>query len=666
LAACFASAGLLAHGGAYRAGPPPTPVPANIPTKGVPGGPKTGGPAGPSAPAPTPSIPRAGAGPTTGAPASCGANLGPDEAMWQTWWELNKDPFVQQDTSGPPGPTTGSDDFYLGQRRTQARADTMLPSDDDLDTRVVPALVALLEAERNRDVQTACLMALGKIGRDAPGIDLEKVLSTRIARDDQEVRETAALALGVSGRAAALPLLLALLRNDAEGKRLCGREDVHDRTRAFAAYALGLLARRSDDVGVEQAAHDALWVVLRDKTERSRDLRVAAVNALGLLGDTTPPSALAPGTASAAAGATQATNKRLAWIAVEQLLAWYQQDLGAGDEAVQAHAPVAIGRLLGRGSSLLHQRCKQHFVATLLASNKRGNAILRSSALALGMLALPPSEHPDDATVAKALQAYFDKGVDRLARNFAVMAMGRIGGPDHRAWLLGAYTRANKNTERPWLALSLGLIAANGAAKGDVDATFARIALDDLAESSRAESRAALALAVGLTRHAPAVPVLQRLLREGEHEEFTAGYYCVALAMLGDRSSAPTLSAILERSKRRPFLLLQAAVGLGCLGDREANDRLLAMMKESESLAVLAALADAIGQIGDRRAIDPLVAMTKDEELTKLARAFVAAALGSIGERTPMPWNMPLSRDCNYAAAVDTLTNGVTGVLDIL
>jgi hypothetical protein len=31
-----------------------------------------------------------------------------------------------------------------------------------------------------------------------------------------------------------------------------------------------------------------------------------------------------------------------------------------------------------------------------------------------------------------------------------------------------------------------------------------------------------------------------------------------------------------------------------------------------------------------------------------------------------MPWNMPLSRDCNYAAAVDTLTNGVTGVLDIL
>jgi len=31
-----------------------------------------------------------------------------------------------------------------------------------------------------------------------------------------------------------------------------------------------------------------------------------------------------------------------------------------------------------------------------------------------------------------------------------------------------------------------------------------------------------------------------------------------------------------------------------------------------------------------------------------------------------LPWNTPLTVDCNYAAAVDTLTNGATGVLDIL
>jgi hypothetical protein len=31
-----------------------------------------------------------------------------------------------------------------------------------------------------------------------------------------------------------------------------------------------------------------------------------------------------------------------------------------------------------------------------------------------------------------------------------------------------------------------------------------------------------------------------------------------------------------------------------------------------------------------------------------------------------LPWNLPLSRDANYGAPVDTLSNGATGVLDIL
>jgi HEAT repeat protein len=159
---------------------------------------------------------------------------------------------------------------------------------------------------------------------------------------------------------------------------------------------------------------------------------------------------------------------------------------------------------------------------------------------------------------------------------------------------------------------------------------------------------------------------MKRMLRDNENQETLAGYFCVGLAMLGDQSCVVTLSEILERSKRRPFLLLQAAVGLGRLGDRAANDRLIAMMRESDSVAVLAALANAVGQIGDRRAIDALIEMTKNDELTKLARAFCAAALGGIGDRSVVPWNMPLSRDSNYAAPVDTLTNGATGVLDIL
>lgn len=634
VSALVLAAALCAHGGQYRGPGSPTGPGPRTPLGG---GPTTGGPSGPTAPSP--------GTPTTGAMPSIAEEVG-----WQVWWEFNKDEFLQQGSATGIAPTTGSDDFYLGWRRAEAAVDTLRPTDADLSQRVVPALARLLQRERNRDVQSACLIALGKVGRDGDGVVIEPLLAERIARDDQEVREAAVLALGIAGRPAALPLLAALLRNDAEGKRLARREDVGDRTRAFAAYALGLLAARSDDAAHKRQAHDLLWAVLQDQELRSRDLRAAAVNGLGLLVDPQQPA-----------------HKRLAWQIVEQLLEWYQRDLGRGDEAIQAQAPVAIGRLLGRGSSAIHQRCKEHFAGVLGATVRRSNPVLQSAALALGMLTLPAEVHPADAAFAGALQQHYERGHDRLARYLCVIAVGRIGGAQNRAWLFDAYRRGHRATERPWLALALGLqAAAAAAATGEVDATCARVLLDDLPGAQRPEGQAACAVAIGLTRFQPAVPVVQRLLRENEQDETLAGYLCVALALLGDASVAPALSEIMQRSLRRPFLLLQAAVGLGRLGDREATVRLLELLQKSESVAVLAAVANAIGQIGDRRAIDPLVALTQDEELTRLARAFVAAALGGVGDLRPLPWNVPLSKDSNYGAPVDTLTNGATGVLDIL
>jgi HEAT repeat protein len=81
---------------------------------------------------------------------------------------------------------------------------------------------------------------------------------------------------------------------------------------------------------------------------------------------------------------------------------------------------------------------------------------------------------------------------------------------------------------------------------------------------------------------------------------------------------------------------------------------------------VLAAIASSISRIGDRRAIDTLVKLSEDRSISKLARAFVAAALGGVGDKDDLPWNTPLSVDTNYATGMDTLTNGATGVLDIL
>ncbi len=645
--AMLLTAALSAHGGQYRG-----PVPARLP--GGPGLP----PAGPGAPVPGPVTPRpASPAPRPSMPGPAGSvpagvtgsplDLSP-EATWETWWEFNKEPFLQVGTAVQQAPITGSDDFYLGFRRPEVAVDVLAPTVPDLTDRIVPTLAGLLAKERNRDIATACLVALGKVGRDGPGVELEKALAAHIDRDDQEVRETAVLALGIAGRAKALPILLSLVTDDATGRKLSDQKVVADRTRAFAAYGLGLMARRSDDLACKKQVHDALWALLQDKNVRDRDLRIAAVGALGLL------------------RCEQGAQKRLQWQAVEELLSLFQVEDGPTAEVVQAHAPIAIMRLLGRGSSPLHQRCKALFAATLGAKERRSNEILQSAAVALGGLCLPEGECAEDAAHAAVLQQYYERGHNRLARYFAVISLGRVGGDANRTFLLQAYERSNKSTERPWVALALGLLAERAAKAGAADTVISNRLLDDLEGIHNATVQGALAVAVGLAGHRSAGPTVLRMLRESEGNERLAGHLCISLALLGEQTSVPLLSEILDRSSRRPFLLQQAAVALGHLGDRDATLRLLRIVKSNDSAAVLAAAAGAIGQIGDRRSIEPLVTMAGDEELTKLARAFVAAALGGVGDKEELRWNVPLTIDCNFAAAVDTLTNGSTGVLDIL
>jgi HEAT repeat protein len=575
----------------------------------------------------------------------------PDGTTWDLWWEFNKEPWLERQPADE-GPATGSDDFFLGQARRGGPVDLLRPSTQDLTERVVPALAGLLAKERNRDIATACLVALGKIGRDAPTVDLEATLANLLPRDDQEVRETAVLALGIAGRARALPLLGALLRGDAEGKQLVQRQDVDERTRAFAAYGLGLVARRSADLELRRQVHDLLWAAVHDREAKTRDLRTAAVGALGLL----RPAGARP-------------TQRLVWQTVDELLGWLGQDLGRSEEIVQAHGPVAVARLLGRGGSELHQRSKEQFVALLNSRERVGNPLLQSAALALGELAEPEAKAPADGEVSRALRQFAERGVDRLARNFALIALGRIGGAANRTWLLQAYPKSNKATERPWLALALGLCASTALA-GDPgaapDDTLAGVLLEDLAELRNPDTRSAVAIGLGMTRHPKALPVLVELLREHEGQERFAGYLAVGLGLLGDRAAVEPLTTVLERSARRPFLMQQAALALGRLGDRRAAEVLVEALRTGESTAVLAAVAAALGRVGDRRAITPLVQMAGDAELTKLARAFVAAALGAIGDKDPLRWNVPLCLGSNYAAAVDTLTNGATGVLDIL
>lgn len=637
--AIVASDRLPAHGGQYR-GPgwntPPMPGSPSAP------GPATGGPPGATGPA----------GPTTG-----GRPLITDGTSWQVWWEFSKDPLLQPDQPLPPEIVSGSDEFFLGSPGRDRR-DRQSPSQTDRRDRIAAALAKALQGERNRDVVTACLVALGKVGLDPPGQQLGQLFAPHLMENDQEVRETATLAHGIAGapsRAAVatnVQRLGALLRDDAEGRKLAGGP-VSERQRTFAAWGLGLLAHATDDVASKQQVYGLLATVLQDRDEKSRDLRVGVIESLGLL-DLHP--------------ARSAGEQRLLWTAVAELSRYLALDLGRGDQLVQAHAPIALARLLGRGDSPDHQRVKALLSAELTTRSRRHNNILQSAALALGTMCLPPERCAEDGAAVTALVHGYKQLPDRLSQFFCALALGRIGGDTCRKHLLAMYDDANKTIERPWVALALGLIARERRLQPDgvVDVEIGRLLLRDVQAVDYDDAQAAYALAVGLSGHQEAGPVLLKLLFEKTRTDMLAGYLAVGLGLLDHRPAADQLLDLMRASKRRPLIVQQCAVALRRLGDGRAVPVLLDMLAESESTAVAAAVAQALAQIRDKRSIDPLIALLQDQGRTKLTRAFAAAALGGVGDRSPMPWNVMIATDINYMATVDTLTNGSSGVLDIL
>ena len=241
-----------AHGGNYR-GPPDVVPPGPGGGGGGRGGPgpTTGGPAEPSAPRPGgPTAPGTGGvpGPTTpGSGPSGGGATAPvtggsappetDVTTWDVWWEFNKDSFLSlKDAVDAGGPITGDEFFHLGNTR-RATERGMRPTRAEALV-VLPTLKKAIDSGDNRDIASATMIAMAKIGQDHPDFTLRSVFEPRLRRGDQEVRETAALALGIAGQVSQgeLQLLAGLALENAEGRAAAGGS-VNVRTRSFALYA---------------------------------------------------------------------------------------------------------------------------------------------------------------------------------------------------------------------------------------------------------------------------------------------------------------------------------------------------------------------------------------------------------------------------------------------
>ncbi len=674
LAACLLGSSGLAHGGilppvkpgngggGYTGPTPPGPPGggSGSPGASAPPGPATGGPSNNPTGAQPPSTGGASRGPgsvATGGPDSQGLD------SWETWWHFNKDPYLELKRAVARTTFTSGGADVIPSSST-----TAIPSRDLVRQRIVPALAHLLESERANDITTGALVALARIGEPAdlpPESSAIPRLVLALADANQEIAETAALALGISRSEAAIPPLTDLLAADARGAKLVGNKEVPARTRAFAAFGLGLAAERAGQNRTRQMVARALIDALDDR-RANPDVQVAA--AIGLSLD---PIDIEPIESTSAPWISRQTVLR-------HLIRFYSDP--RNHRLVRAHAATALARLAEVAPAPLRTEVAELLLIALRKEAKLENEIVLSCIQALGRLADAGSGAIDRKVRAALVHTLDDS--DPQARSFALIALAEIGArpgggeevgtgeppgeQECRAALLNEVLRG-KSTSKPWAALALGILERRLMDRGAKPSDPARQVLREWLASARGRNEVgAGAIALGLCRETKAETMLRSRLAD-TNEDTGQGYIALALGMLGSADAAPALRDLVKGSSYRPALLEQAAEALALLGDKQTAPEIARLLGEARGLAAQASLAAALGFIGDARSVDPLLALIARKDLQASARGLAAAALGGVADESPLPWHSTISCGLNYRACTASLLAGDgTGLLEIL
>jgi len=591
--------------------------------------------------------------------------LDDDLTEWKFWWEFNKDPFIRlKDAVQQGGPQTGSDDFFLGStRRTEAR-DSLRPTEEQILGEILPALKKAIDSTEQRDINSSCMVAMAKIGTNHPDFKLLDVFKPRLRKPDQEIREVAALAIGIAAIAdeEEVNLLIDLALDTEQGKgRAAAGGALDNRTRSFATYGLGLLAHQHSKTAIKAQAFQAMKKLLADDKISDRNIKVAAINAIGILN----------------IGSSTEQDKALLEEALQALEDYYMKNLGAGEQLIQSHCPTAIAKLIGRDHEK-SDRYKQLFAADLLEKGKvkrSSNDIARSCAMALSLMAKPYDDKDEkkcpDAKYSKLLLDTWHDHKDAQTRNFAVLGLGQIGGDLNREVLLKEFDKGSKNQEKPWCALALGIYSFfkyEQQGNAVLETTIGETLTDALKQNKDPSLIGALGISLGLNRATEAADLMRSMMVSSVAQEEKAGYLCIGLALMNDTRSVEDIRNVVQTSVRRDKLLQQAAIALGKLGDKRVAEDLQKMLSSDgeKNLAKLAAISSALGFIGDQRTIQPLKEILFNTNLSELAQAFAAVALGGVADKESLPWNSKIGTNMNYRASVETLTNQSAGILDIL
>lgn len=540
-----------------------------------------------------------------------------DPDRWTLWWDRNEDellwsaatlPVSRAASTGATGPLTG--------RGRRAEADPNAPNRAEVYTRIVPELLALVDADPDPRLLDATLVALGQ-AVDPPFHDpVLDALPALLAHQDRTVQAAATLSLGLLGSPEATESLLALASCSTEGHHLVGASSVPPRLRSLAALALGY--------GNDPDAVQPLMDLIAKLPESESQTRAHAAMALGLMDN--------PAVGRAAAWmARQLSNRRL-------------------DPAVASALPVALARL-GRPGA-------REALLAVLDDRDSDRWVVQSTAIALGRLG-----DLGDAEVLEALQDLVADAKDGPTRHFALISLARLGAADpspatHReahddlAKLLADQVHdPDRRMDRPWAALAAGLY---GRAQLEARPLLSGRLLEAYDDVNDVAERGAYALGLGLLGAAEAAPRLRADYGEVMDDGFRR-HVATSLGLMGDDDAADILVGDLDREGMDPALRRSLGAALRLLGDGRARLVAARAFQDSDSLDTRLSAARSLAMLRDGRSVPMLAAAAGDEDLDALSRASACAALGRVIEKTTLPWYARACIDSNFTVPTGAL-----------
>lgn len=641
--------------------PPPADVPEEKPSAPIPasGGSSTqpgGSPGTGGIGVPSPSGP-------TNAPSTPGTLGQAQLTNWSYWWYFNREPLLD---------LRRRFDEQALLSGGGAQAVTNRPSDAALENTVLPALLELAGPQRQDNVRLTAGIALGRIGHPLTD-ELREALAEHVRSKDPTLQQGAMLSVGLLGDFWALETLATGLANEREARAVFGGK-LGSRERAFAAYALGVMADRAPHDAQRAMVLAPLWAVLED-TRDDREVRVAAANALGLVRLTWEDGRALPG----ADPELELPTDRPALIE-----ALWERYLDEDDVFVRGHLPIALARLADGGPDDVRDALIERFIERLEARREPRVQDLHGLVIGLGIVGNAWGRASDTRLRRTLYRIAIEEG-DAHARHLALMSLAAVVGrtgpslppapvqAELEAFLTEGLASA-KAMDAPWFAMSAGALGARlkrpvaGRSPGQLGTELIAALREIVDDAGSPNTLSAAVLALGLAEDLDSGETVERLFDRSRNRDVQA-YAALSLGLLGRGDAAPKLEEFLHEARYMPVALEHASIGLALLSRPRAVAALQARLANAHSGIIAAPLAATLGHVGDASVVLPLAKLADDRSQTLATRENLALALGLISSRrgpSGLTWRASLATDVNYTAWVPSLFDQAgTGILNI-